>query len=457
MLAARALSVARRRLPSLLVRGNATLSTGGAAPSTSTPPPPIGTIPKPTTSATPISSPAPSTSSAQASTIGETGSTKPEERSHQRKRRRIVKRRAQISLTSPRKWNPPVKPGSLPVYDEALKLIKEDSLRLKGELRTALARVQEVEKELRVLSSAGAMEGGEVEKKVELEKELGLLREKVETLEIQSEINLPWVRWYAANGMADLTKPVYRHLVEQKWRNYGALDLLMERIHQMSVVPDLLPSLHPSIDLRISFPEPPPHSTYLRTRTRRKYKPVEPGVYLLPEQTRRPPRMYTSVFHPETRYYTLVMVDADVPDPENKSFTTYLHWMQPNIALSAATCGQISTIAHAKYIPPHPQRGSPYHRYCLFLLPHVNASEKVHVPPPVSDEARIGFNLRAFCEEYGLDASLGGGAHMWREVWDETVSDIYKHTLKLAEPHFGLPPRADPYADVKVLNKYRTK
>ncbi|KAL5535788.1 MRPL35 [Sanghuangporus sanghuang] len=461
MLAVRALSLARRRLPSLFVRANTTLSTGGAAPSTSTPPPPIGTNPNPTTSATrPAVTPSnpsttPSTSSAQASTTEETDSSKTEGRGDRRRRRRIVKKRAQISLTNPRKWNPPVKPGSLPVYDEALKLIKEDSLHLKKELKSVLARVQEVEKELQVLS--GATEGGEVEKKVELERELGRLRKKIGTLEIQSEVNLPWVRWYAANGMADLTKPVYRHLVEQRWRNYGALDLLMERIHQMNVVPDLLPSLHPSIDLRISFPEPPPHSTYLRTRTRRKYKPVEPGVYLLPEQTRRPPRMYTSVFHPETRYYTLVMVDADVPDPENKSFTTYLHWMQPNIALSAATCGQIPTIAHTKYIPPHPQRGSPYHRYCLFLLPHVNASEKVHVPPPVSDEARVGFNLRAFCEEYGLDASLGGGAHIWREVWDETVSDIYQHTLKLPEPHFGLPPRADPYADVKVLNKYRTK
>lgn len=52
----------------------------------------------------------------------------------------------------------------------------------------------------------------------------------------------------------------------------------------MNVIPDVLPSLHPSIDLRLSFPEPPPLSTYLRTRTRRKYQPVEPGSYLVPEQ-----------------------------------------------------------------------------------------------------------------------------------------------------------------------------
>jgi large subunit ribosomal protein L35 len=52
----------------------------------------------------------------------------------------------------------------------------------------------------------------------------------------------------------------------------------------MNVVPDVLPDLHPSLDLRVTFPEPPPRSVYLRTRIKRSYKQVEPGVYLLPEQ-----------------------------------------------------------------------------------------------------------------------------------------------------------------------------
>jgi large subunit ribosomal protein L35 len=58
----------------------------------------------------------------------------------------------------------------------------------------------------------------------------------------------------------------------------------MERIHQMNVVPDVLPELHPTIDLRVNFPEAPPQSAFLRARTKRKYAPVEPGVFLLPEQ-----------------------------------------------------------------------------------------------------------------------------------------------------------------------------
>jgi large subunit ribosomal protein L35 len=141
----------------------------------------------------------------------------------------------------------------------------------------------------------------------------------------------------------------------------------MERLHQMHVIPDILPDFHPSFDVRVSFPKAPSSRGPQRTR---RYEPVEPGVFLSSlqvsgfctqicggkavltyelVQTWRPPKLYTSVFHPETRYYTLVLVDAgelpeqlhltsslvlivlccvDVPDPESQSYTTYLHWMQ---------------------------------------------------------------------------------------------------------------------------------
>lgn len=65
----------------------------------------------------------------------------------------------------------------------------------------------------------------------------------------------------------------------------------MERIHQMNVVPDMLPELRPSLDLRIRYLEPPPKNNYLRTRVKRKLKAVEPGIFLVPEQVR-----YTHIF-----------------------------------------------------------------------------------------------------------------------------------------------------------------
>lgn len=83
----------------------------------------------------------------------------------------------------------------------------------------------------------------------------------------------------------------------------------MERVYQMSVVPDLLPAIHPTVDLRVLFDEPPPRSTFLRSRVKRRKLAVEAGSFLLPEQTRQPPVLYTTVFHPEERFYTLLMLD----------------------------------------------------------------------------------------------------------------------------------------------------
>ena len=65
---------------------------------------------------------------------------------------------------------------------------------------------------------------------------------------------------------------------------------------------------------------------------------------------------------------------------------------------------------------------------------------------------------------------------MWREVWDDTVSQIYRDTLSKSttllirgariytdffrnfaekeEPVFGRSPKPDPYAEVKQAKKY---
>jgi large subunit ribosomal protein L35 len=54
----------------------------------------------------------------------------------------------------------------------------------------------------------------------------------------------------------------------------------MERIHQMNVVPDVIPDLRPSFDLRVSFPQ---YNEALRYRTNQV---IEPGVFLEPKDVR---------------------------------------------------------------------------------------------------------------------------------------------------------------------------
>ena len=137
-------------------------------------------------------------------------------------------RRPRISLEHPKEWNRPLAKGVLPVYDLALAYIREDSQNLKDEL-------MEVTKELRAAGSVPVAERDVA--RVEF------LQEKAHILEIQSQINLPDVRWKAANGMGswsrrngdiftdvcagDMHQLIYRHLSEKRWREEGALDLLV--------------------------------------------------------------------------------------------------------------------------------------------------------------------------------------------------------------------------------------
>lgn len=353
----------------------------------------------------------------------------------QKKQSRPIRtRRPRISLQHPREWNRPLAFGVLPAFDEALKVIKEDSIALKDEVK--------------------ALEGAIArEKKTPQPDQHALLEleNKLRILEVQSEINFPQVRWKCANGMADMSKAVDRHLLEQRWRKEGALDLLMERIHQMKVVPDVLPDIHPSLDLRVNFPKVKSNTGLQATISKAVYEHVEPGVFLLPEQTVEPPKIYTTVFHPEERLYTLLMIDPDFPDETNQTFQTYLHWLQPNIPLSSVSPSPVPNLnTHTAYVPPHPQRGTTYHRYTILLLPQ-HCRLPIHM---VAKDKRAGFNVRAFMEKHGLDKNTGGGVHMWREVWSEGVSVIYRDILKTAEPKFGRMPKADRYGDFRGKKRY---
>jgi large subunit ribosomal protein L35 len=269
--------------------------------------------------------------------------------------------------------------------------------------------------------------------------------------------------------MADMSNVAHRHIVEQKWRKEGALDLLMERIYQMKVVPDALPEIKPTIDLQVVARSTP--TDFLKSK--KVFQGVEPGVFLRPKQTLQHPKLHTRVFHQDNRLYTMLLVDLDVPNTATRSYTTFLHWLKPNISLSALSSSRIpDPNTHTRYIPPHPQRGTPYHRYVCLLLPHppIGGSEytltgafrtardhhtsvELHIPI-VSDQDRLGFNIRRFASQWNLDGTKGGGIHMWREVWDDDVSHIYRDILGKEEPTFGHAPKLDPYAEVKQRKKY---
>ncbi|KZV70569.1 PEBP-like protein [Peniophora sp. CONT] len=342
-----------------------------------------------------------------------------------KKRRSTHPHRPAVSVDSPKEWSRPVAKGLLPAYDLALQVIREDARAVQAEEATLRAKLAE----------------GAVPEDVREKEE-----KRADILAVMGKINLPDVRWKAANGMADMSEPVYRHLVEKKWRSDGPLDLLMERLHQMNVIPDVLPDFHPSFDMRLTAPD-------MNAATHRagRWKNVEPGSFVPVISTRKQPRLYTTVFHTEPQQYTLMMVDPDVPDEDNASFTTFLHWLQPNLTLPAAQPLNLPT-AHTVYVPPHPAKGTPYHRYVVLLLPQTREI-KVSGDAFRSYDARLNFDVRSFVEEHELRTD-GGAAHMFRAVWDEESSNIWKQVIKKEMPRYGYIPRPDPYAETRKEKKF---
>ena len=73
------------------------------------------------------------------------------------------------------------------------------------------------------------------------------------------------------------------------------------------------------------------------------------------------------------------------------------------------------------YIPPHPPKGTKYHRYTLAILEQPN-NQKIQVPENMN---RVK-DVREFMSEYSLTLR---GASFFREVWDKDVSSIYTDIL----------------------------
>ncbi|GAA5972018.1 hypothetical protein JCM11641_002459 [Rhodosporidiobolus odoratus] len=288
-------------------------------------------------------------------------------------------------------YTPPLKSGVLPVFDEAVAYIARDR-------ETKLEQLEQL-------------------------KQQGADQAQLEKLEVEAWSNDPETRWRAKNGRGDLSKPVYRHLAQRAWRKEGDLAILMQRVTQMNVTPDLLAAISPQADVRF----------------RVGGEAVEPGSFTKPAQTRAGVEISAQVFHEEERLYTLLLIDPDVPDQMNQSFTTFAHLLLPNIPLSATSSSTLPLSdlpATLSYVPPHPQNGTPYHRYTALLLEQ---------PSSLNLEAtqREGFSAREFVQKHGLKPA---GVTFFRQVWDQDVSKIYQEVLNLPEPRFGRAPKPDFYA-----------
>jgi large subunit ribosomal protein L35 len=147
------------------------------------------------------------TSDAQsASAVSASASPDSEHKTKGRRRRKIPPKRPNISLENQRVWNKPLANGVVPAYDLALKVIATDSQQLKAEVAVLRAEIGEKEAQYKALEEEldalpEEKRSGKKEEMDRLDKAIEEMMMKANVVEIQSEVNIPEVRWNVNNAM----------------------------------------------------------------------------------------------------------------------------------------------------------------------------------------------------------------------------------------------------------------
>lgn len=157
--------------------------------------------------------------------------------------------------------------------------------------------------------------------------------------------------------IGDLSKPIYRFLADRKWREYKR-KIVMQRIEQMHVVPDVLPSIDPVVSTEISF----------GARKINHGEIVNSGV------TEQAPRIKIQPFDQGERLVTIAVINPDVPNVAKDAFDYQCHFLAANILVSPT----MTTIDLARldadsqvllpWLPPYAQEGLKYQRLAVCIL-----------------------------------------------------------------------------------------
>lgn len=220
-----------------------------------------------------------------------------------------------------------------------------------------------------------------------------------------------------------MNKPIYRYLADRRWRAYDR-KLIVQRVQQFHIVPDVLPHFEPAADVKMFF------------RSHR----VAPGEILPNLVTEVSPRLRVQVFDRGDRLLTLVVLDPDVPVPETDGFARRLHFLAANIpwspTMSSLPLGKVDASAQlaVPWLPPTAQKGAPYHRLAVFVLEQKGGAALDLEELKRLYAARDGFSLKSFRDKFPVAAV---GFNMFRSVWDEgTETVMRRHGITGADVEF---------------------
>jgi len=231
----------------------------------------------------------------------------------------------------------------------------------------------------------------------------------------------PYQASFANAFLGDMNKPIYRYLADKKWREYD-YKIINQRIQQLGIVPDVLPHFEPTAEVRLAFLD----------------RNVAPGDFVDSRISEVPVKLRMQLFDKGSRYLSVIVVDSDVPVVEKDGFSSRCHYMainiqreptQPHIALSQAKEGEQVIMP---WLPPFAQKGSPYHRYSVFVLEQKEKMDYAAVKEAWTK--RDGFALRAFTQ---ITNAKPIGVGIFRSIWDEgTAGVMARHNIPGADIEF---------------------
>ncbi|KAI4214254.1 MAG: hypothetical protein LQ351_003339 [Letrouitia transgressa] len=308
-------------------------------------------------------------------------------------------------------------------FQEARRILLQDR-------EEKLKQIEEERKRIAKIQSVPAIQlGGENCKKAKLVR----MQRYLEHLKILADINDPVIKKRYEDGLGDMNRPIYRFLADREWRKYRRL-ITIQRINQMHIIPDVLPHLDPTAEVTLWF-------------GRRK---IPPGELVDSRISETPAKLTVQVFDRGERLLSVIVVDPDVPNMEIDEFLYRCHFLGVNIPVGPAKpllpLALLSTETQIAipWIPPHAQKGSPYHRLSTFVLQQ-REGERLDLQV-VQDylKGKAQFNLRSFRDRFLLKPV---GVHMFRTIWDEgTVGVMSRAGIEGADIELRRPkPEKLPY------------
>ena len=325
----------------------------------------------------------------------------------------VGSRRRRVALTET--GNVPFDQLPFQCFQEARKILITDREEKMKKIETERARIARVK-----ATDASEFRGGETFK----QKKLKSMQLELEHLKILADINDPNVkrRFEDGKGMpnppqskahlttaGDMNKPIYRYLADQKWREYRR-KVVMQRITQMNVVPDVLPHMDPVVDVKLAFDA----------------RSVQPGDFVDSAISAQSCRLNIQSFDRGEKLLTVAVVDSDVPNFATDSFDSRCHFLASNIPITPTTSsvnlGKLSLDSQIMlpWFPPYAQKGSPYHRLSVIVLQQRD-NIPIDLGVAMKKVQRDGFTMRSFITRHMLTPI---GATLFRTKWDENMAGV---------------------------------